>query len=236
MSKLTELRNELSLASSAEKANNSARFFKTGPGQYGESDIFIGISVPDQRKIAKNYEDLSLNELENLLKSKIHEERLISLIILVNKFQHGNQDTKANIYNFYISHTININNWDLVDSSAEYIVGPWLENKDKSILTSLARSNVIWERRIAMLATFHYIKQEDPKDALKIAELLLNDNHDLIQKAVGWMLREIGKRCSLKVEEKFLAHHYKSMSRTTLRYAIERFPKTRREQYLKSLV
>jgi len=236
MNKLELLRDELKLLSSSERAASSAWYFKTGPGQYGEGDVFIGVSVPDLRKVAKDYETLSLDKLEQLLLSPIHEERLISLIILVIQFFKSNETKRKTIYNFYISHTDNINNWDLVDCSAANIVGAWLYNRDKKVLSRLSHSDVIWERRIAILATFYYIKRGDPTVTIHIARLLIHDQHDLIQKAVGWMLREIGKRCSQDVEENFLAIYYKTMPRTTLRYAIERFPKDRREQYLKGIV
>jgi 3-methyladenine DNA glycosylase AlkD len=236
MNRLKELRSELKLASSPDKAISSARFFKTNPGEYGEGDEFIGVTVPEQHKIAKRYKDLSLVDLDVLITSKVHEERLTAIFILVLQYSSGDNAKKEAIYNFYLLHLEDINNWDLVDSSAEYIVGGWLMNKDKTMLTRLAKSKTIWERRIAMLSTFHFIKNGDPSDALNIAELLIHDNHDLIQKAVGWMLREIGKRCSQEIEEKFLAKRYKTMPRTTLRYAIERFPEKLRRQYLEGSI
>ena len=232
MSKLSELRDQLHALGSPEKAKASQWFFKNGPGEYGEGDQFIGVSVPEQRRVAKQFLDLPLADAETLLQSPFHEERLVALIILVSQFQHSDQPTQKVIYDFYLSHTDRVNNWDLVDSSAEYIVGPWLQDKDKSILTKLAASASVWERRIAMVATFHYIKQGQSDQALLIAELLLHDKHDLIQKAVGWMLREIGKRCSRAIEEQFLRDHYAGMPRTTLRYAIEHFPESQRQAYL----
>lgn len=236
MPTLASLRTTLHALGSPEKAKTSAWFFKTGPGQYGEGDVFIGVTVPEQRKVAQRYKDLPLADAEQLLLSPIHEERLVALIILVGQFIQGEEAIREVICDFYLAHTDRVNSWDLVDSSAEYIVGAWLQDKDKTVLTTLAQSESIWERRIAMLATFHGIKQGDPTEALKIAELLLHDKHDLIQKAVGWMLREIGKRCSREAEEAFLLKHYKNMPRTTLRYAIEHFPKERREDYLKGTV
>ncbi len=236
MSSLANLRAELKALGSPAKAKASAWFFKTGPGQYGEGDIFAGVTVPEQRKLARGYRDLPLGDVKQLLESAVHEERLTALIILVEQFRRADESAQELIYEFYLAHTARVNNWDLVDSSAAYIVGPWLEQRDKSILVKLAGSDSVWERRIAMLATYHYIQQGDPADALTIAGLLVNDRHDLIQKAVGWMLREIGKRCSPEAEEEFLVRHYKTMPRTMLRYAIERFPKERREQYLKGLV
>lgn len=233
MNQLASLRDDLQKQGSPQKAANSAWFFKTGPGQYGEGDVFIGVTVPDQRKIAKRYSDLSLSDLDTLLKSGLHEERLTALIILVNQYKKGDKAAQKAIYDFYMQHTKCVNNWDLVDSSACYIVGPWLKDKDKTILYTLARSENLWERRIAILSTFAYIQAGDSNDALKIAEILIQDEHDLIQKAVGWMLREVGKRCSFEAENEFLIRHYKTMPRTCLRYAIERFPEPLRQQYLK---
>jgi 3-methyladenine DNA glycosylase AlkD len=230
---LVSLRSDTKAISSPERSTASARFFKTGPGQYGAGDTFIGVSVPDQRKIARRYPNLPLTDIEQLLNSPIHEERLTTLIILVRQFQQSDEATQKTIYDFYLTHTARINNWDLVDSSAEFIVGPWLKHRDKAILQKLAKSDLIWERRIAMLSTFHYIKQGQPDEAFAIATLLLHDPHDLMHKAVGWMLREIGKRCSREIEEAFLVQHYRNMPRTMLRYAIEHFPEERRQQYLK---
>jgi 3-methyladenine DNA glycosylase AlkD len=231
---ITQLRAEMEAASSPERAASSTRFFKTGPGGYDEGDTFIGVPVPVLRKIAKQYHKLSLTDLEELLASPIHEERLIALIIMVYQYGRGDEPARRTIYNFYIANTGLINNWDLVDSSAEFIVGPWLQDRDKSVLRKLATSPIVWDRRIAMLATFHYIKAGNPQEALTIAEILVHDQHDLIQKAVGWMLREIGKRCSIEAEEEFLKKHYKTMPRTMLRYAIERFPPKSRQQYQKA--
>lgn len=232
MSDVSQMKAELKALGSPEKAREASRFFKTGPGQYGEGDVFIGVTVPEIRAVAKRYLDLPLHDVEELIMSSIHEERLTALIVLVYQFGKGSEATKKAIYDFYMTHTAYINNWDLVDTSAEFIVGPWLADKDKTVLGQLAHSELVWDRRIAMLATFDYIKQGDPTDALTIVTLLLEDQHDLIQKAVGWMLREIGKRCSEKAEKEYLQKHYKTMSRTTLRYAIERFPKEVREAYL----
>ena len=233
MPTLSSLRQELSALGSPTKAAASAWFFKTGPGQYGEGDIFLGVTLPEQRKVAGRYRNLSLSDLETLVTSPLHEERMTALIILVGQFKRGDEAAQKAIYDFYLSHTAAINNWDLVDSSAEHIVGPWLETRDRSVLRKLAASPDLWERRISILSTFHYIKKGDPFEALAIAELLLHDEHDLIQKAVGWMLREVGKRCTQDAEEAFLARHYRTMPRTMLRYAIERFPAERRAAYLK---
>ncbi len=214
-----------------------ARFFKTGKGEYAENDIFYGLSVPQSRVIAGKYKDLQLNDVLALLKSKIHEARLIALLILVHKFQKGDQEQRYKIYNCYLSNTKYINNWDLVDLSADKIVGAYLLDKDRDILEKLAMSTSIWERRISIIATFQFIKEKkEYKDTFKISKILLFDKHDLIQKAVGWMLREVGKRVSEAKEEEFLKPVYKKMPRTMLRYAIERFPEEKRLRYLKGQV
>lgn len=233
MSELANLRADLTAKASSERAMNSVWFFKTGPGQYGEGDVFIGVSVPSQRKIATKYKNLSLKDLDTLIASKIHEERLTALIILVNQFKKADAEQQKAIYEFYMSHIKYVNNWDLVDSSAGYIVGGWLENKDRRVLIRLAKSSNIWERRIAMMATFNFIMKGDPSDALLIAEVLVHDEHDLIQKAVGWMLREVGKRCSITDEEAFLDKFAATMPRTMLRYAIEKFPADKKQYYMK---
>lgn len=215
----------------SEQAKILQRFFKTGEGEYGEGDIFLGIKVPVQRKIAKKYLGLGLYKLQELMKSKIHEYRLIGLIILNNKFKKSNEEERGNIFNFYLKNTKNINNWDLVDISAPNIVGNYLSERDKKILYKLVRSENLWEKRIAIISTFNFIKKNKFEDALAISELLLNDTHDLIHKAIGWMLREIGKR-DLEIEEEFLKQHYNSLSRTTLRYAVEKFDEEKRKRYL----
>lgn len=224
---------EMREAGSPERATSSAWFFKTGPGQYGEGEIFIGLTMPQQRVIAKRHLDLSLPEVEELLRSPEHEFRMTALLIWTYQYPKADDEGKQMIYDRYLANTKWINNWDLVDGSAEFIVGPYLQNRDKSILIELANSESIWERRIAMLATFRYIKQHDYTEALKIAEILVNDPHDLIHKAVGWMLREIDKKGGETEEEVFLQTHYRQMPRTMLRYAIERFPEKRRLAYLK---
>lgn len=219
------------------KAKVMQGFFKTGPGQYGEGDVFLGVTVPNQRVIARQFRDLPLAEVKKLLTSRVHEERLTALIILVGQFKRGDEATRRRLYDFYLKHTRWINNWDLVDTSAEYIVGAWLD-KDRGlkssfpILNKLARSKNLWERRIAMLSTFHFIKRGNPKPALAIATILLNDKHDLIHKAVGWMLRELGEKCSLATEGAFLKKHAAHMPRTMLRYAIEKFPRAKQKRYL----
>ncbi len=233
---LINIRKDLRGKSSLAKAKVLRGFFKTGAGQYGEGDVFLGVTVPDSRKIAVKYKCLSFQDTEKLLKSKVHEERLVALLILVHNFNEGKEEGKKKIFNFYLRNTRFVNNWDLVDLSADKIVGLYLLDKsDKRILYKLASSKNLWERRIAIVATFNFIKNGQFKDTLKVAEILLNDDHDLIHKAVGWMLREVGK-CSLETEEKFLKKHYKKMPRTMLRYAIERFPNDIRLQYLKSLI
>ena len=207
------------------------RFFKTAPGQYGAGDRFLGISVPVVRKLSASYQDLSLRELAALLKSPWHEERLLALLILVRQYARAEPGRREQIYHLYVNRTRYINNWDLVDCSAEHIVGAHLRSGPRRPLLRLARSRVLWERRIAIIATFHYIKRGDFTDTLRIARLLRDDPHDLIHKAVGWMLREVGKR-DRAVEEQFLQLHGKRMPRTMLRYAIERFPPSLRRQYL----
>jgi 3-methyladenine DNA glycosylase AlkD len=215
-----------------EKAQIHQRFFKTGPGEYGEGDVFLGIRVPETRKLAREYERLSLPETIKLLQSPIHEARLLALFILARAYGKGDAALQEQIYNLYLQNTRFINNWDLVDTSAEHIVGPWLRHQSKMPLHTLAIAELIWERRIAIMATFHYIKQGEFEPTLGIAELLLTDAHDLIHKATGWMLREVGKR-NLAVEESFLKAHYRRMPRTMLRYAIEKFPEDLRQQYLR---
>ena len=221
------------LAELADKETASVlqRFFKTGKGEYGEGDVFIGIKVPPLRRLAKEFENTPLKVVQALLKSSIHEERTLALMILVRQFAQASEEVRGQIYDFYLTHTSFINNWDLVDGSAPYIVGPFLWQRDRKQLYVFAKSPSVWEKRIAIISTFYFIRQHDFRDALRIAALLLADEHDLIHKAVGWMLREIGKR-DLAVEEAFLKTHYRSMPRTTLRYAIERFPETQRRRYL----
>ncbi|HNZ86697.1 MAG TPA: DNA alkylation repair protein [bacterium] len=231
--KYDKLVNELKSLEDKNQAKNLQRFFKTGPGQYGEGDIFLGIKVPIQRQIVKKYFNISLKDTEKLLHSKIHEHRLTALLILVKKFEISKKETeRKNIFNLYIKNKQYINNWDLVDLSAPNIVGNYLLNKDRKILYEFAKSNHLWTKRIAMISCFTFIKNKETKDALSIAEILINDKHDLIHKAVGWMLRELGKRVDQKKEEEFLKKHYKKMPRTMLRYAIEKFDEKKREFYM----
>ena len=229
---LLDLKKDLKQLADKKKSLVLQRFFKTGKGEYGEGDVFLGINVPQSRKLAIKFKYLSFSEISELLRSKIHEERLIALLILVNNFNIGDGNTKKKIYNFYLNNTKYINNWDLVDQSADKIVGAYLINKPKDILLELARSKNLWERRIAIVATYQLIKNGHFDATLKISELLLQDKHDLIQKAVGWMLREAGKR-DLKTEIQFLNKYYKKMPRTMLRYAIEKFPEKTRKEYLR---
>jgi len=230
------LKKELRKKASKGKATILSRFFKTGPGQYGYGDKFLGVVVPDIRQAIKGYVDLKLADLQKLLNSHYHEERLAALLILVLKYPYAGKTGQKQIYNFYLQNTKRINNWDLVDLTAEKIIGPYLTNKNKGILLKLAHSKNIWERRIAILSTFHYIKKGENALTFQIAEILLKDSHDLIHKAVGWMLREVGKRCGEKIEDEFLKKHYKQMPRTMLRYAVERYPENKRLKYLNSKI
>jgi len=227
-----EIRRKLRRLGNKQRAKVSRRFFKTGPGEYGEGDVFLGIKVPELRKLAKEYQDLTTKEIKQLLKSPTHEERLLALLILVRTYSKGNETTKKGIYELYLKNTKFINNWDLVDGSAEYIVGDFLMDKSKKPLYSLAKSSDLWERRISIMSTFHFIKRHEFSQTLKISKILLSDEEHLIHKAVGWMLREVGKR-HLPTEEKCLREHYKKMPRTMLRYAIERFPESKRQRYLR---
>jgi len=227
---LNDLKSDLRKASNPEKAKLLQRFFKTGKGEYGEGDIFIGVVVPETRKVAVKHKYLGLKDIESLLKSKIHEERLCALLLLVHNYQ-KHKEKRTEIFNFYLKNTKYINNWDLVDLSAHQIVGHFLFDKNKSIIYKLASSSNLWEKRISIISTFYFIKMGQFSDSLRLAEILLNDKHDLIHKAVGWMLREIGKK-DLETLECFLKFHYKSMPRTMLRYAIEKFPEKQRRAYL----
>ncbi len=230
-----EIRARLQKLANKKRAKVSQGFFKTGPGEYGEGDVFLGITVPALRKLAAEYQAITLAEAAQLLQSAIHEERLLALLIFVRAYARGDENTKKKIYELYLGNTPYINNWDLVDASAEHIVGAFLTGKGKKPLSALARSNDLWERRIAIMATFHFIKRGEFAETLTIAKILFSDEEDLIHKAVGWMLREIGKR-HLQSEERFLKKHYKKMPRTMLRYAIERFPESKRQRYLKGKV
>ena len=225
---LSQLKSELEQLSNPSKAKIQSSFFKTSKRQYNESDIFLGVTVPETRKIANKYLNLQLTEIQQLLSSKIHDHRLIALLILVENYK---KTKDKNIPQFYLQNLKQVNNWDLVDLSADKILGQYLLDKDKSILYKLAQSNNLWERRVAIISTFQFIKNNQFEDTLKISEILLNDKHDLIHKAVGWMLRELGKR-NQELEEQFLKKHYQKMPRTMLRYAIEKFDGEKRKQYL----
>ncbi|HPR65349.1 MAG TPA: DNA alkylation repair protein [Thermoanaerobaculia bacterium] len=235
MTQLQSARKELRECATETDAQILQRFFKTGPGEYGEGDRFIGVRVPAIRRVAKTFRDLTLDETIRLLHSDIHEERLLALIILTEKYRKGTDDEQKMVYELYLSNTRYINNWDLVDLSAEHIAGAYLRDRSREPLYSLAQSTMLWERRISVLSTFHLIKRGEFGETLRIAEMLLRDKEDLIHKAVGWMLREVGKR-DRGVEEAFLKKHYRVMPRTMLRYAIEKFPEDLRQQYLKGTI
>jgi len=237
-----EINNHLHSLADVKTAEHSHYFFKTSEGEYGFGDKFLGIRVPVIRKLVKEYKKTPIIVAEKLLHSEFHEIRLFALLLLVFRFSNKNvkfredlemdQNEQKEIYNIYLRNTEYINNWDLVDSSAHYIVGAYLEDKDKSILYDFANSELLWERRIAIMSTFFYIKKNDFTDALNISKLLIDDKEDLIHKAVGWMLREIGNR-DKEIEVSFLSEYYKKMPRTMLRYAIEKFSKEERKKYLK---
>lgn len=228
----TDVRHELAGLADPRRAEGSSRYLQMIPGGYGEGDRAIGVSVPDQRRVAARYwRDLSLAETAKLLTSGVHEERLTSLFILVRKFVKGDEEERGRIFGIVLPNTAHINNWDLVDSSAPYIVGPWLIDKDRSVLDRLAESDLVWDRRIAIMATLAFIKADDFHWTFRLSERLLRDPHDLVQKAVGWMLREVGNR-DRAAEEEFLVRRYRVMPRVMLRYAIEKFDPQRRREYL----
>lgn len=229
---IKEIKAHMKKLGSKKIATHSQRFFKTGPGEYGEGDKFLGIRVPVTRKVARKYRGLSLQLVLELLKSEYHEERLLALFMLVDLFKRGNEEEQKKVYHAYLGHTDTINNWDLVDGSAHQIVGGYLADRDKKPLYKLAKSRSLWERRIAIIATFYFIKRDEFTETLKISEMLLLDEEDLIHKAVGWMLREVGKH-DLEVEENFLRKHYKKMPRTMLRYAIEKFEEEKKARLSK---
>ncbi len=228
---IKQLKNDLNKLADKNQAVILAGFFKTGKGQYGEGDIFLGIKVPAQRMVAKKYADLALTDIQQLLNSKIHEQRLIALLILLKQYSESNEANKKKLVGFYLKNIKNINNWDLVDLSCHYILGDYLLDKPRQVLYKLAGSKNLWERRIAIISTFAFIRNKEFSDTLKIAEILLPDKHDLIHKAAGWMLREVGKR-DQAILEKFLRKHHKTMPRTMLRYAIEKFSEAKRMKFL----
>ncbi|QQS38485.1 DNA alkylation repair protein [Candidatus Woesebacteria bacterium] len=231
MTLLDNLKNDTQQLANPNKAKDLQRYFKTGKGQYAEGDIFLGLTVPQSRIIAKKYINLSITHINKLLSSTYHEERLIALLIMVHQFALSDDVKKKKLFNLYLKNTKHINNWDLVDLSAGKIVGAFLFNKDKAILAKLAKSDLLWDRRIAIIATGYFIAHDKFAKTCDIARILLYDKHDLIHKAVGWMLREVGKR-DKKALEVFLKKYYKNMPRTMLRYAIEKFPENIRKLYL----
>jgi len=233
MSGQQTIRQALRHAADPAKARILSSFFKTGKGQYAEGDRFLGVTVPVQRAIARRFCTATPACLHSLLLSTIHEERLTALLILVQQFAAAGPADRRTLFDFYVAHRCSVNNWDLVDLTADKIVGPAAEDRGSALLVHMAKSPHLWTRRSAIVATFHFIKQGKPGPTLKIARLLLHDRHDLIQKATGWMLREVGKRCSSHILESFLDAHCRSMPRTMLRYAIERLPERSRCSYLR---
>lgn len=235
MTVVAEIQKKLAKLADPRRAIASQRFFKTGPGEYGEGDIFRGIRVPVLRRLSREYQAITLPEAEQLLRSSFHEDRLLALLLWVRLYSRGDRLMRRKIYSLYLKNARFINNWDLVDSSAEHVVGAFLWDKDRERLYQLAKSKNLWERRIAIIATFHFIKRGEFDETLKLAQKLLSDGEDLIHKAVGWMLREVGKR-DQETQERFLKENYRQMPRVTLRYAIERFPNEKRQLYLKGQV
>lgn len=236
--KLDKLDNNLRGLANPSQAAVLQRFFKTSKGEYGEGDVFLGIKVPVLRGVANEFGDLSLSEIQLLLNSKVHEKRMVALFVLIDQFKKGSDADKERFFEFYLRNAKRVNNWDLVDLSAPNIVGSFLldkDMKDRTVLYKLAKSNNLWERRIAIVSTFAFIRNNEFKDTLRISKLLLSDSADLIHKSVGWMLREVGKR-DVVVLEKFLKPRYKQMPRTMLRYAIEKFDVGKRKRYLEGLV
>jgi len=227
---LDELRKDLQRLSNKKRASDMQKFFKTGEGEYAFGDVFIGLTVPQSRQVAAKYNDMPFEELYKLIRSEIHEERFIALLVLVNNFK-ADEMLQRRIYEFFMKNIKFVNNWDLVDLSADKIVGGYLIDKPKTVLYKLASSKNMWERRIAMIATYNFIKNEMYDDAINIAEKLVEDDNDLIQKAVGWMLREVGKR-NKAIEEAFLKKHHKIMGRTALRYSLEKFSESSRKEYM----
>ncbi len=230
--KSSDVKKNLRRVADKRKAKILARFFKTGKGEYGDGDVFLGVVVPKQRKIAAKFAELPLKEIKELLKSKIHEERLTGLIILVNQYKNGDEKNRGEIFRFYVKNIFRVNNWDLVDLSCRDIIGDYLIPRPRKIIYKLAKSKNIWQRRIAIVSSWAFIRKNDFKDTLRIAKILFNDKHDLIHKASGWMLREVGKKdeCVLR---KFLNENVFKMPRTTLRYAVEHFSEKDRKEYQK---
>ncbi len=235
MERLHPIQRELRARASPETAALLQGFFKTGRGQYGEGDVFLGIKVPVLRVLAKQHGHVDQQGIQTLLDSKYHEERMLALLLLMQHYLRADEAGKQAAFELYLANTHRVNNWDLVDVSAPHIVGRHLDSRPRKLLRQLARSSLLWERRIAIVATAWFIRLHEFDDTLRIAKTLLHDEHDLMHKAVGWMLREIGKR-DLAVEESFLKNHYRVMPRTMLRYAIERFPEAKRRDYLQGKV
>lgn len=233
---LTTLRSQLAQQADPHKADHVARFFKTGPGEYAAGEQFMGITVPVLRTISKQFQALKLTDLQKLLNSRWHEERMMALLILIQQYRRGKTvRERKQCYDFYVANKTQVNNWDLVDVSAPHIVGDYLFDKKASVLTTWAKQSHLWSRRIAIVSTWHFVRRDRFEDTLQLATLLLDDTHDLMHKATGWMLREVGKR-DVRVLENFLQQHYQYMPRTMLRYAIERLSKTRRLDYLQDRV
>jgi len=226
------IRQEIRALGDSAIAEHSQRFFKTGKGEYGEGDRFLGIRVPVIRKQVRKHREAPLKAIDKLLQSPWHEERLFAVLSMADRFRRGDKESRREIFDTYIEHRHYVNNWDLVDGSSHIIVGGWLESRNRKLLYQFARSKDLWERRIAIISTYQFIRNRDFDDTLAIAEILVNDEEDLIHKATGWMLREVGNR-HLRTEEQFLKRHYKTMPRTMLRYAIEKFPENKRQAYLK---
>jgi 3-methyladenine DNA glycosylase AlkD len=230
---IDQIKRELLSLADEERAKILQRFFKTGEGEYGEGDIFIGITTPEQRIISKKYSSLPLAKIQELLDSKIHEERSVGGLILTYKYEKSNEEEKANIANFYLKNAKKFNNWDLVDLTAPKVLGNFLlyKKSERKVLYDLAKSKNLWEKRISIISTFAFIRKGEFEDTLEISKLLLNDSHDLLHKAVGWMLREVGKKDE-KILKEFLKGNYSNLKRTTLRYSIERFPEEERKMFL----
>jgi len=231
---ISEILEQLQASHNEEKARVLQRFFKTAPGQYGEGDVFLGITVPTLRKLAAQYQGIALESVLGLIRHQYHEARLLALVLLIQRFQKSDPTVKQMIFDAYLANTRFINNWDLVDLSAPHIVGAYLADKNRDILSKLAISKQLWERRIAVVATFHFIRKGNFRSTLDISDLLLHDREDLIRKAVGWMLREVGKRDQALLEV-WLKSRYRHMPRTMLRYAIEKFTPPKRQDYLHGL-
>lgn len=232
---IRDVKADLRKHASKKNAEISRWFFKTGPGEYGEGDVFLGVRAGPIREVARNHRGLRLSDVKKLLQSRYHEDRSVALVILVDRFAREEKRVQKEIYEMYLAGTRYVNSWDLVDVSAPGIVGAWLQDRSRRPLRRLAKSRILWERRIAIIATLWFIRQNEFDDTLDIALMLLQDDHDLIHKAVGWMLREVGKR-DRATEEEFLKQNYEIMPRTMLRYSIERFPEGKRQRYLKGLI